>query len=706
MKKVIIMLLIIISMFSFFILFNSEKQKANNNMEKVEAKLNNSYKILLPDEISNNDQTNIYNRMVEVLKKHKANIYYSRIGDTEELLKFIYLTDFSYFDNYRIIKGRAFNIDENESDKFLSSQNTGKTNQIGKLETFDGKNNFVITTLKSMVNNDKYCLNGYCTVQLSTGDNIDYLIKDLEKGLNVDGIETIREETFTSEYYYNPWILPSFYFIITLLILYSIIKSYKKYGVKLMLGYSSWGIWLNEVLPLLVVQCFIVLIINVFMSMYFFKEYNSYFVNFSKLLLIDSIEKTIIFFIVSSIPFIYLNNIKIGNMLKNKLPIKDVIIFNSIVKTMLIILFFMLINKGIKNFDRIKNVFNNNYKRWEDTKAYYVLPSMSTLANDIEMGKFIDMQVPLYNIINKEGAIMADFYLYSPAQRKSMISETSHDYERDLAIVNPNYLKSNIVYDIYNKPIYISEDETDFILLIPDKYKKNEIDIRNFYGKVYGATKRKQDIKIIYTMPNQKMFSYELDVYPNSGNFVTNSIIRVITEKNGEPQNYGVIIGYIGNPIKIKINASYDPVEYIKAKLKIVNLQKYVGKFSPVNEGVAFESKSVYDLLTFLVGSLLALAIAILIIIIQNIYCFFEEFKKHLAIRQFFGFKAIHKYKEYFLLFTVNWIVILIVNNLSGDLNITQIILTVLLMIIELAITLVVIKFVSKRKIISVIKGS
>jgi hypothetical protein len=248
-------------------------------------------------------------------------------------------------------------------------------------------------------------------------------------------------------------------------------------------------------------------------------------------------------------------------------------------------------------------------------------------------------------------------------------------------------------------------------LLIPEKYKKDEGSILNIFEENQKADAKDSNIgekfKIIYTRSNQKLFSYELDVNPNDGNLVKDPIVRVVTENNGTAWDYGVIIGTAGNPIKIKANSSSNLEKFIRLKLKETGLEKYVDKISPADEGVVFEVNATYKLLAFIIGGLIILLIAISAIIIQNIYCYFEQYKKHLAIMQLHGYKFIDKYKGYLMLSIINWVMIFLVQCYMRGINIKiQIILIVIFMFFELLITLLTIKFVSKRKIVSIIKGS
>jgi hypothetical protein len=305
-EKIIVILLIIISMFSFFVLFKNESLKQSNNMEKVEQTLDNSFEILLPNSLGSESQTDIYNKIVAVLNKHNANIYFSRVGDNDEIIKYIYFNNLAYFNNFLVTNGRIFNLSEKESSKFLSTKNTGNSNQIGKLGSFDGKTNFEINTLKSMIDTNQFLIIGNCTVQLAPNDRINLFIKDLKESLKTDEIVVEPKDNLTINYHYNKWIIPVLYLIIVVLILYGILKSYKKFGVQMLLGYSKKDIWLEGISNLLRIQCITIIAVDLIMSLYLFREYNSYFINFLKMILINNIGLVMIFFVISSLPFIYI----------------------------------------------------------------------------------------------------------------------------------------------------------------------------------------------------------------------------------------------------------------------------------------------------------------------------------------------------------------------------------------------------------------
>ncbi|WP_193373878.1 hypothetical protein [Brevibacillus sp. CF112] len=95
--------------------------------------------------------------------------------------------------------------------------------------------------------------------------------------------------------------------------------------------------------------------------------------------------------------------------------------------------------------------------------------------------------------------------------------------------------------------VHISEDTSDFILLVPEKYRNKEKEILDYFTKVrknlvevdenrfqveVPDRVRNQRLSIIWTANNQKIFSFNPEVFPLENNMIVDPIIRVVTEKN------------------------------------------------------------------------------------------------------------------------------------------------------------------------------
>ena len=256
----------------------------------------------------------------------------------------------------------------------------------------------------------------------------------------------------------------------------------------------------------------------------------------------------LVIFVITSIPFIYIPNIKISAAIKNKKPIKEIIFFNTVIKILLCLGLIFLINSQIANYTDIKKIFDGSYKTWESASSYRV---MSLNSGNITMN---DNNIPIYKYFNARGSIFAGFAMY---EKGSLNGNKDLPMAKFNALVNPNYLKENPIYDLEEKQVSISERNKNWVFLVPDKYKKDESEIRAFYqvwidscGNSYIP---KPSIEIIWIIDNQKAFSYDVTVYPENGYYVTDPILFVGTEDGGYPQWDTQIFNVAGSPFKVKI---------------------------------------------------------------------------------------------------------------------------------------------------------
>ena len=188
------------------------------------------------------------------------------------------------------------------------------------------------------------------------------------------------------------------------------------------------------------------------------------------------------------------------------------------------------------------------YKNWDLSSEYavfypyYIGNDMTGLEKDIT-DKTINTK--LYKILNKDGSIYIDARCYEKDYKKNMSAQDAkiYTYKQNI-VVNPNYLKIHKIIDENGKRIKIQENNRNIILLVPQKYKNKEYDIKKYYIEAhkdcavsdeenYGIKVDKHNnckVDIIWIKNDQKIFTYDIEV--NTGdNCVSDAIIKVITEK-------------------------------------------------------------------------------------------------------------------------------------------------------------------------------
>lgn len=708
MKKVIYLLITIISFFVFSFLFNSYNTSKSIELKEIEKRLPNSTEILIPTTITNINKEDAYNIIIDTLDRYNGNIYYTRLDSKSDILKkYVYLNRDTYLEKLTLSEGSHLNM---ESDNFLASFQSGKKEQVGYIEEFAGDEKIEIYPLKTFLKTN-YLFDGYVTVELGDTTPIDIFIADLEKNLGVTGIQTGKGEVpnlETQNYYIYILVI---YFIIMILLTYYILKSFKKYAVQKSLGYSEKDIWKNEITSIIMYEILICFCVYFLCSFIYIKKFNVLILPFFVEILLFTIIQAIITLVFCSIPFLLLKIFKISEMIKNKEPFEEILFFNTFVKCILCILLIVSGNSIYNNYNRIKLTLKNSYGKWETTKNYVVIPTINNnYRNYIGSNDFINKQKELFTLFNKENAILADFNEFSPGTREIRKNEIQYSWEGDFATVNPNYLIENNILDKNGNKILINESEKDYILLVPEIYESEENLIINHINRLLDTLPpeertNKQDIKIYWIKDNQDVFTYAIDVNPNEGNIVKNPLIRVLTENNGNKFDYDRIIAYSSNPFKIKVSNIDNAINDITTKINETGLIFTIDSVSSVYDSIASERKDVYLLLVQTLISMIFIFSILVIIIIQSIYNFINQYRTEISIKKLHGYNHFDKYSIYYNLILISWGIIILLNYIINKEQIKYLIgISSLLFTIELILSIISLKIVEKKIVVKALK--
>lgn len=703
MKKFITGMLLVISMFSFFILYSDYKEETIFNMKNVEHHLENSYRVTIPTKINTLPKQTQYDMLVD--SEDDASLYFTRIdqaGDNQKIIKYIYTTNNDYVNSFKLEKGKVLDTSLMYSNYFMSTEDTGDPNQIGKIVGIDGME-LEIRTLQNMVD-DGYYLDGECTVVVENG-NIDSFLNIFREGLNINNINVCESYDIGQVDKKGYFQILALFFIFMILLLYYIIKSYKKIAIEKLMGFSNFDIWKKRILKILGVQILTIIIAIFLMSLILVKEYNSGFYDFLQYISIQYFKLICVTFIVASIPFIYINKIKISEIIKNKKQVKEIIILNSIIKIILCVFFIFLVNIQVKNYDNIKKAFEATYKGWEDVSRYRVL-SLNRINEEKGFpDEYLDDCIEIYKYFNKKGAIFAEFEMYS-----NLSKEMNADFPEYLyrAVVNPNYLEINKVYDCENNIVKVNEDNKNWVLLIPEKYKNYEDKIREYYQLWIDSYNGevKSDIEIIWIKNNQKLFSYNFSVNEKEGNYVIDPILFVGTVNGGFPDWNTQVFNIMGNPLKIKIEDDKSDTEEIMPILDELGYSSYGVQINYANEQVKSSYDDYINMFRWLIIGFVSTLVIVTLILIENIYNYVEQFKVRFALRKLNGYDVIARYKEYLISIILSWIIIFVVALIFKLINIGLLIPICLSgLSIEIIISLIILTFYEDKKIIDFIKG-
>ena len=112
-------LFIFMAIFVFEFTFEEKEKKEYNKLLYIGEKQGETFSLIVKGNIKNQ-----YEEIIQCLDIYNANMYSTVIkneNSKKQIVKYIYVNDFSYFHNEEFYNGRFFNKDEMESDLYLST---------------------------------------------------------------------------------------------------------------------------------------------------------------------------------------------------------------------------------------------------------------------------------------------------------------------------------------------------------------------------------------------------------------------------------------------------------------------------------------------------------------------------------------------------------------------------------------------------------
>lgn len=383
----------------------------------------------------------------------------------------------------------------------------------------------------------------------------------------------------------------------------------------------------------------------------------------------------------------HFKDVKAIDFLKNKGPSKTIIYFNQVVLFIMVLVILFLSSIGIETGYSLLSRMNN-HNEWNTMKHYSILSEVSNVENSdlFTSQSFLNKQKELYQEFNSLGSLYADFNEYD----KETYTNTS------MAYVNTNCLKKQVIQDIHGHAIHISKDEKKRIVLAPQNYSKKKI-----YKMTQAMFDTPHGIKIIYYKDNQKFFTYNSLIVSDHSNSITNPVVQVLTNKNGSPEDYDVILGYKYNPYKIKGSQ-----ERIHSILKKHDLDQYTSKIITAYDEMSLLNHQEQTLFIAVIMISVALVSLMILMIYQNIHIFIQYHASLLAIETMEGYTPLSKYFYFVKSTVVLFISTFLISLLCHSYFIYTLIIHLILMTLWGMTYVLSIKKFERKNIIHLLKGT
>lgn len=599
------------------------------------------------------DDMNIYHAITDALDRVNGSLYCINVDNKEgkeTYSKYVYVNDTGLFDKLSIQKGRFFEHDEMEGQLYLSSVYSDDVYQIGVINSFDKNMNFQIRTMYDYVMHHREAFKKTFILEINDRSNFKVFQNILrEEGIVVSEGKDDSKGSINISPFITAAIL-AMLLVLMLILFYDLIKSYKQIGIEKLLGYDTFGIWSSRIVSIVFWEVLVIAVVVIILSLILLNGFNILTYKFLTKMILYYIGVVIFTLCLLSVPFLYVEKIPVYSTVKNQKPLKEILLFNFFVKGIATTLLCIVLFVAWTQVMLITNLKYNKYDNWDKMRSFaYIYEECykevffdSFSEDNMEKWKLI------YHEFNKNGGVLADFSSYSPLNKEEYEAAVFPSYHD--VTVNPNYIKLFPIFDEDGNIIEISERDEDYIILVPEKYKKDEQMLLSYYKDICESEDLlNKNIRIIWIKDGQKLFSCALDIGIDNYNTVEDTIVIVLTEKNGYIGDYTRVVAYTGNPFKVRVNNTED------LQLEINNvLLKYFGL-----DDVWFPATSVYDaiedqttmannmLMLYSVLSFVLLVITIAIII-QSIMTYISQCRRVLAIKKLLGYGMLERYTGYF----------------------------------------------------------
>jgi hypothetical protein len=333
MKKIVLVSVIFsfVAVFVFAMLFISERESYIDQMEHVGE---NELARCVNFASANEDSQELYEKITGVLDKYNANLYVTCEREANKKIvvtKYVYVNKYSLIDeNICLVEGRTLNKSEKESDFYLSTDSSTQDKQkIGWIDNLSSDEIFEIRTLKSGL--DSLVFSQPFVLQAASLSDTEKIINEWgTAGISATQLGSASHDTVDMRMVYVVVFVSLIVFL--LMMSHDIMRSARNIAVKKMNGFSAMTIWKEKVLPLLVVFSIISVVVIVVGFFVLFKIWTPLIADFIVEITAVLIVVLVLAVAFLSLPFIYIYQAKVPDLLNNRYKTKAVVILNFCVK--------------------------------------------------------------------------------------------------------------------------------------------------------------------------------------------------------------------------------------------------------------------------------------------------------------------------------------------------------------------------------------
>lgn len=748
MKRLLAFFLILVSIFSFV---SSYYQTVRANIDQMEkGGLTERYVLYIPDSeffSAPESWETIYPLLQKNAQQSGVNLIRTSLGYTERdkprIVQYLLCTDSTrFYRPFRLAHGHFLTPKQTrQSGPFLSTQQTGNPSQVGVIKTFSSRPLFEIRPLRQAFTTLPF--SGQYIVETSSNQKYRQFITNFSATINklpqMKQIKKYQPHDFmvkNSSAFVNDFALPAYglfgvsqvvailaFMMTIILLLYYCYTSGKWIGIMKMHGLSMIRIWYIIIGRFILCGFFIAIVSSLAAAAFVPNTTTS----FMLCLLTNQIGLYCVILVASLIFLLYIKYVHISSSIKNHRRTQTIFVMNTGFKMVSTLILIVMMSGFVQNFRTLNDQYNQ-LQDWQHNKnsreygVFYPISVDHQLIDQLNGNLSLNYTVTqrLYQWLNRQGA------LYINAQSYNMHvlrMPQNPDAIRSIS-VNPNYLKQNAVDDDRGRSVKVSERTRDWVLLVPEKYRNREQVILNYFNDMratqYRVSQhqrfsvpralRHQNVKIVWLANNQKIFSFDPEVFPNQHSEIIDPIIQVMTEKNSVFMDN---LGEIGG-MKIKLTGgnAQRTLEILRPALRKLHLERQLQHLITVDQSIKYKIHLLNEQIFANLIACLILVVGSGLLAVQSLVLLYTKNRQKIVVRRLFGHSMMRTYRVYLLFLGIEWIIQgmisgLIINSmgiLMPDTRFSVVCIVVALAVLELMLTLISLFAIERCKLSELLK--
>jgi bacteriocin-associated integral membrane protein len=613
----------------------------------------------------------------------RVNVFRTAVGyttdDRPQVTQYALLsTDTRLFDAFEIRDGRWLAPEDTDHpERFLATVATGDPDQVGLLGDFGGNDLVFVRGLRTAF--DSLPVAATYVVEASDQASFDRFMNSLAQGLSKvgDGTAGFTAATFESDggrfAGYTTGFAPVLsgvqfliVFFTALFLAFQVLHEAKKAGVMKLHGHGAIDVWFALAGRLILITVAASLATALAASRLIPGATADFTISVG-----SAIVRTFAVMLAASlVACAYIARARISDTIKNRKDTRGVFVLNTLVKVGCSVL---LTAVGAGLWLQYANAANEREKlgNWERARGYGIFYPAS-VGNDLielQTGGLATTEAEvheLYPVLNTRGALYIDASPYGRGAQARPLPPGSY---RSIE-VNVNYLKQFPLVDVSGRTIEISEDTSDWIVLVPIRLRDHELEIRDYFQLrrtgsqgVQGVVQAdeamfdrpappqvaKQGISIIWLQDGQTVFSFDPQVNPNDGNVIIGPIVEVMTTANSVGvDRLNMVTGGGSTALKMHLveGDTVRTLDDLAPTLRLLKLDDNLRNLVTMDEYVSQQIARLDEGLRSILIAGVAILVGLLVLTVQSALILFERYSRRITIRRLFGAGFMRTYRE------------------------------------------------------------